>query len=341
MTSTEAIGEPPAGLSARATTMQDVPAITELVNICSTHEWGEPDANEQQIKGSYEMPGFDIEHDTLLVETEPGQPLAVVEFYDFGDQHNDAYVYIAVHHRCPERQAVAGYLMAWADQRGVTLLEQAQPGLRVFLDVNVSARDPELATVVSSRGYKSVRHSWHMEIQFDSPVLEAQWPEGITCRTALAGVDERAIYEANMDAFSDHWGFAPQTYDRWLHSQTKIEDYDPSLWFLAVDGDEIAGFSLCVPERGDVKGLGWVNDLAVRRPWRERGIGLSLLQQSYFELQRRGCTRVGLSVDSESLTGATRLYERAGMRQTRQHERFEKELRPGKDLRTLELTVNG
>jgi hypothetical protein len=43
-------------------------------------------------------------------------------------------------------------------------------------------------------------------------------------------------------------------------------------------------------------------------------------------------------VDASSLTGAVQLYERAGMSVARRYDRYEKELRPGKELMTTELT---
>ena len=52
--------------------------------------------------------------------------------------------------------------------------------------------------------------------------------------------------------------------------------------------------------------------LGVRRPWRKRGLGLALLLHSFSAFHRRGQRRVSLGVDAGSLTGALRLYERAG-----------------------------
>jgi len=92
--------------------------------------------------------------------------------------------------------------------------------------------------------------------------------------------------------------------------------------------------SLKAPEDAD---LGYVHTLGVLRPWRRRGIALALLHHAFGELQRRGKKRVGLGVDAASLTGATRLYERAGMRPVRQSDLYEKELRPGRDLTTQGL----
>lgn len=78
--------------------------------------------------------------------------------------------------------------------------------------------------------------------------------------------------------------------------------------------------------------MGWVHQLGVRRPWRQRGLGLALLQQSFAALHQRGRLRVGLGVDADSLTGATRLYEKAGMKVVRQYDTYEKELRPGHSI---------
>ena len=65
----------------------------------------------------------------------------------------------------------------------------------------------------------------------------------------------------------------------------------------------------------------------------------SLLQHFMSEFYRRGIRKVGLGVDSQNLTGATRLYERAGMHVALQHDTYEKELRAGKDLRTQSISV--
>ena len=79
-------------------------------------------------------------------------------------------------------------------------------------------------------------------------------------------------------------------------------------------------------------GEGWVDVVGVRRPWRNRGLGLALLRHAFTEYHRRGTHRVSLSVDAESITGAPRLYGRAGMRVREGYIIHLKELRPGVDL---------
>jgi ribosomal protein S18 acetylase RimI-like enzyme len=64
------------------------------------------------------------------------------------------------------------------------------------------------------------------------------------------------------------------------------------------------------PERS---GGGWIGAIGVRPAWRGRGLAKALLLHSFREFHRRGQRRVGLGVDSENSTGATKLYESVGM----------------------------
>jgi mycothiol synthase len=163
------------------------------------------------------------------------------------------------------------------------------------------------------------------------------WPAGITVRTMQPG-QELALYRAKSETFRDHWGHVEvpeqQGFAAWQQRRLNDSNYDPSLWFLALDGDEIAGFSLCQLRTSEDPAMGWVNSLGVRRPWRRHGVAKALLYHSFGALRRRGQARIGLDVDADNLTGAKRLYEQAGMRTIRQTIFFEKELRAGINLAT-------
>ena len=154
-------------------------------------------------------------------------------------------------------------------------------------------------------------------------------------------LDLRSVYRVFNESFQDHWGYVERDEDevleRWQHRLENDPDFDPSLWFLAMDGAEIAGIALCEMGLGGNPDIGQVDILGVRRPWRRQGLGLALLYHSFGEFYRRGITQVALGVDAESLTGATRLYEKAGMRLFRRLASYEKELRPGEELRTREI----
>ncbi|MBE0690465.1 MAG: GNAT family N-acetyltransferase, partial [Anaerolineae bacterium] len=110
-----------------------------------------------------------------------------------------------------------------------------------------------------------------------------------------------------------HWGFTPAAFADWKHFLVDDGTFDPALWRIAWDGDEIAGlcFSRIVAAPDD---MGWVRHLAVCRPWRKRGLGLALLTDMFATLKQRGLSRAGLGVDADNTTNAVGLYQRAGMR---------------------------
>jgi ribosomal protein S18 acetylase RimI-like enzyme len=108
---------------------------------------------------------------------------------------------------------------------------------------------------------------------------------------------------------------------------TGRDGFDPALWYIAWDGDRIAGYCLC-NYRGET---GWVGTLGVRRPWRKHGLGMALLLHSFGEFYRRGTRAIGLGVDASNPTGATRLYEKAGMHVASEYVIYEKQYRPGRE----------
>jgi mycothiol synthase len=176
--------------------------------------------------------------------------------------------------------------------------------------------------LLASAGYRPVRRFYRMEIELDGRPPEPEWPRGITCSTLEVG-EERAFHAAVQDAFAENWDFRALPFEEWKALRIDAPDFDPTLWLVAHDGDEIAGFARCEAKRW---GVGWVASLGVRKPWRKRGLGLALLLRAFGAFYERGERRVGLGVDTENETGATRLYERAGMCVVAEDVVWEKEL---------------
>ena len=106
---------------------------------------------------------------------------------------------------------------------------------------------------------------------------------------------------------------------------------------MAWSGEEIAGISLCWPKGEGDPEKGYIGILGVRRAWRGKGLGLALLQHSFVEFYRRGKKQATLHADAENITGALRLYTKAGMHIHRQFDNYEKELRAGEELSTQTL----
>lgn len=182
--------------------------------------------------------------------------------------------------------------------------------------------DDSLRRQVEARGYGVVRSSYRMLRELDGDAAPA-FPDGIAVRT-LRPTEERRVYDAHMSSFADHWEFEPVPYERWAQFTVETASFDPTLWFLAESGGELAGIAICrLHDSGDPR-HGWVGILGVVPAFRRRGLGEALLRHSFAEFARRGCTRVSLGVDAENTTGAVGLYERAGMRRVRRSDTWER-----------------
>jgi ribosomal protein S18 acetylase RimI-like enzyme len=129
-----------------------------------------------------------------------------------------------------------------------------------------------------------------------------------------------------MDAFADHWDFHRGPLEEWLSYNVRDHAFDPSLWWLAEDGDELVALSLNQWHFSGDPQYGWIGILGVRPAWRRRGLATALLRHSFRDFRERGATRVGLGVDGENTTGAVRLYEKAGMQVVRRNDTYEQKL---------------
>jgi ribosomal protein S18 acetylase RimI-like enzyme len=162
-----------------------------------------------------------------------------------------------------------------------------------------------------------------MQIEPSGPPEVSPLPAGLAVRT-YRDEDAEPLRAALNEAFVDGRDWHDVSAGNFREFFLRARGFDPALWLLAFDGDELAGFSLAYAGRGGDPELGWIGTLGVRRPWRRRGLGEALLRRSFAALYDRGFRRVGLGVDAENPTGARRLYERAGMRAIRQQDRWER-----------------
>jgi ribosomal protein S18 acetylase RimI-like enzyme len=236
---------------------------------------------------------------------------------------------------------IGTWLLIWAEERAMRALDEIPGDLRFAPRIGIYSQAKESQKLFKDFGYRYLRSSYRMLIDMEETPPEPDWPDGLTIRTYDPGIDAEAVYLADQEVFRDHFGFVEEPFEegfaRFKHMMTGQEDFDPSLWWLAFEGDQLAGICLCRPHSYDDPDLGYVSTLGVRRPWRKRGLGLAFLHHAFGEFYRRGKRKVGLGVDAENLTGALRLYEKAGMHVHRQFDMFEKEIRPGKEISVQSL----
>jgi mycothiol synthase len=317
-----------AGLTLRTIQWTDVKAVEKLIyDVCEADGDVTVATTAVELVNEWKSEGFDLERDAFVVETQNGRIVGYEEFFHPKDQYHDLDADGYVHPQF-KGLGIGKALLRAVEARAREEMKFAEPDLRVFIRNTIDNKDEQGHTLFKAEGYFPVRYHWRMEIKLQEAPAPVTFPEGIELRPFVKEEHAIAVWEADNEAFRDHWGSHDSTYEDWSRRKFERSDFDPTLWMVAWDGDQIAGFS----QNRFRMGIGWISTLGVRRPWRKMGLGLALLQHSFGEFYKRGMTTIGLGVDASNPTGATRLYQRAGMYVASEFATYEKELRPGRSL---------
>jgi ribosomal protein S18 acetylase RimI-like enzyme len=284
-------------VNVRAITQNDFPAAAVFLAEDETDHFGRP-SRLGLVDLTAWLARVDLERDTWLF-VEEGRIVAL----GWVEAHHDTGIAVGVVHRDELGRGFGSRLVDLTEERlrelGVARIHSV-----------VLAPDDAAAPLLEARGYRRVRRFWEMTIELgEEPPPEPSLPDGLSIEP-VSEVTRRPFHSALEEAFAEHWGHQPETFEEWWERQLAKPDYDPSLWYLVRAGDEVAAVARNDPERA---GGGWIGAIGVRPRWRGQGLAKALLLHSFREFHRRGRRRVGLGVDSENETGATQLYESVGM----------------------------
>lgn len=187
--------------------------------------------------------------------------------------------------------------------------------------------------LLRATGFERIRWFFEMRRVGLTDLPDAPLPAGLEIRPVTPD-QHRTIFDADVDAFRDHW-------DERQHTDAEFEelfaksDLDTSLWVVAWDGDEVAGVVQSWVWHGENAQLGvqrgWLEHISVRRPWRRRGLARALTADAMRRLAVAGMTEAMLGVDAENPTGALGLYEGLGFSVDQRSSAWR--LPPGRDPR--------
>jgi mycothiol synthase len=292
----------------RPARLSDIEAVHEIIARQNTSDFGSALRTLADLQKLWER--IDLDNDTCAAFAD-GKLAGYAELRD----NDSPFIYLA------ERNNVD---LAF---QFLTILEEKAAARKkeetVNLFTQISEKNNTLLQLFAANGYKSNLSFLVMELELDKPPASPQWAAGITVRPFVNNQDEQVTYQTDEEASKDKGYHDPLSYEGWVKRMgMSTESFDPGLWFLACDGNEVAGVALNVFKKDS--NTGWVDHLSVRQPWRNRGIGKALLLHSFAEFYRRGILQVKLSVDSKSLTHAPRLYASVGMQTVQQYHIYRK-----------------
>jgi mycothiol synthase len=257
-------------------------------------------------------PGLDPARDLLFAEID-GE---IVGYVEGARQVRDGQTLYAidgmVHPRWRRRslgRALLRHVDAYQQSRAA---DHDDPGGRAL---HLWAPDrPASRQLLESEGYSIVRHGFRMRRDVAGPLPDQPLADGLELRHVHED-HHRPIFEANNEAFEDHWGHRQQSEED-FRRVFESPDLDTRLWSVAWQGDQVVGCVQTYVWAAENRLLGisraWMERISVRRPWRGRGIAKALIVDNLRRLQAVGIREAMLGVDAQNPTGAVQLYETLG-----------------------------
>ena len=293
----------------------DYPDLVRIINA-----WAQADGEERVETVEGLASGYDN-----LERCDPSRDLLVAEVGGdvagytrvWWDQEVDgprAYKHFCVVDPGHGGQGIGSALLAWNNARLREIGAEHDGVGEKLLETWVSDRNAAATALIRSAGYEPATYSAEMVRASVDDLPDHPLPEGLELRP-VRDEDLRTIWEAESDAFRDHWGyFEPSEagFKRFLQQPYT----DPTLWKVAWDDEGVAGQVRSFVDTAENEEFGrlrgWTEDISTARRWRRRGVAKALIVESIRELAARGITEVALGVHTENPNGAFDLYAGLG-----------------------------
>ena len=263
------------------------------------------DSTRESVRSDLTSPDA-LRNEHRLVFTANGQAVGLLIL----EQDIDARTFFIDAYAVP---AHGSDLLAPLIAMGIGTAERLKDDGEWQIECGAFAQDGVYIHAIQSAGFREVRRFWHMYVTLGPEHLHfPQAPAGVSRTTVETEADRHLIHRLHQDAFAEHFGFVPKSYDEWIPWLSDRRDARPDTWWIAwLDGEPVG---LCMQDdsRGE-RNAGHVRLLGVEPHARGQGIATWLLLCAFAQAAQEGRQAMTLSVDSDNTTGATALYERAGM----------------------------
>ncbi len=255
----------------------------------------------------------DPEHDLLVAEV-AGQPVAYSRVW--WDQEADGprlFTQVCFIEPAFGNRGIGSALFAWSEERLREIAAEHDVADRQF-QVFINDRNTVATALVRGSGFDPVAYEAEMVRPSVENLPDHPLPDGVEVRAATEE-QLRAIWEADTDAFRDHWGYVEPTEESYAHFLA-VPYRDLTLWKIAWDDEGVAGqvrsfIDTAQNAEHDLR-RGWTENISTARRWRRRGLAKALIVESIRELAKRGMTEAALGVHTENPNGAFDLYAGLG-----------------------------
>lgn len=279
---------------------------------------------------------MDFEQGSVLIENAQGLAVAYAIVWD--DTNPPITPFLDWEIVQDEVDQVGDALLEWAQAR---VRENSVPrcpeDIQVMLRTGAFKGYEPYERLMLRQGFEAQRYFFRMRIDLSAEPEPVIAPEGFELRPFKDPEEWEALVLSNRRGFRDHYGFIERSNEEYLRhfaEWRQSKTFDASLWFVAVEQSTgaVAATVLCTMEEEGDPDVAYVASVATDRPYRGKGLALSLLKLSFAEFWRRGRPSIALHVDAQNPTGALGLYTKAGMFVEQESVGWNKIIRDGRVL---------
>jgi len=305
----------------------DYPDLARIITASARGEGDDRVETPEAIASAYDhLDRCDPAHDLLVADVD-GLPVAFSRVW--WDDEVDGRVYKLVGFVDPEHggRGIGTALLGWNEARLREIASDHDVSTKL-VQAFVGDANEAATALVRDAGYEPVTYMAEMVRPTVDDLPDHRLPDGLEMRP-VREEDIRTIWDADMEAFKDHWGYVEPT-------ETEYERFraypylDPALWKIAWDDEGVAGqvksFIDTAQNEAHGRKRGWTEQISTARRWRRRGVAKALIVESIRELAARGMTEVALGVHTENPTGAYQLYQSLGYEVSRTWTTYRKPL---------------
>jgi GNAT superfamily N-acetyltransferase len=331
----------------REYTSADAQAVVDVINAAAMQTVGFPRAVVDAVGNVWSYRYIPFSSEKVVAVNKQGQVVGYAYFTN-GDNHIVAETGGAVH---PEHwgEGIGAALLEWAEEKAKSSSRSAPADVKTVLQTSFYEKEHRAISLFKDHDFRPVREWVHLVLEMDEEPFIPPLPSNLTLREMDLEDDWDIVGPAMDEAFADHWGNIPAEFvetegDKREDNNNEIEQptddsYSnaPSYCFIVLDGKTVAGGILCNAKLVERADTGRVGSIFVRPAYRRRGIAQTLMLTAFDAFWKNGLRRIITDTDANSFTNSTKLYTGLGMEPYRSEFTYEKEIRPGREVRQLDL----
>ena len=321
----------------RPLSLEDVERYVEAQNAISASIGVQERIGREIVLLEWQEPGFDLSDSSIAYFSLDGDLAGYATFWATAEKPVRPGLNWGVHPAYLDRN-LERELLDWADAKARGVIPRCPAEARISLQSGARQGHTFAESALQDAGYSVCRSFYDMEIKLTERPLPPPWPDGIVTRPYCHETDLPLLVDVVRDAFSDHFGFIEESFEKdlevfrhWLNNDPY---FAPELVIFPIDRatGQVVGCLLGLTQDFRDPEAGYIDTVGVRRSYRRRGLAAAMLQHSFAAFWDRGKRLVHLDVDGQSLTNAVALYERVGMTVYQRYNVYEKVLRDGVEL---------